>query len=405
MKVLFLTHRLPYPPNRGDRLRAYHLIRTLSREMQVDLISLVHDRAELEGVQPLQELGLRVTPVPVPYYANRLSAAAALAGRTPLTHVLLDSPDIGAAIGRAANEKPDVVFAYCSGMAKFAVRPPLEELPLVLDLVDLDSNKWLDLSRESRFPLGWIYRREALRLGAFEQLAVARAGVSLVVNDRERDAVRRVCPGAHLQVLPNGVDLESLRPGSPPAPGQRVVFCGVMNYQPNEDGVRWFAREVWPRVRASCTTATFTIVGSNPAAAIRNLASPSSGIEVTGRVEDVKPHLWNAAVSVAPLHVARGIQNKVLEAVAAGLPTVVTPSVFEGLPDEVRAACRVAGNAEEFAAGTIALLRMTAADRRTLAGQAACQALSWDRQMAALPALVRDVARTPRRMRPPAAAS
>jgi sugar transferase (PEP-CTERM/EpsH1 system associated) len=373
--------------------------------MQVDLISLVHDRAELEGVQPLQQIGLRVTAVPVPYYANRLSAAAALAGHTPLTHVLLDSPDIGAEIDRAANQKPDVVFAYCSGMAKFAVRPPLDELPLVLDLVDLDSNKWLDLARESRFPLGWIYRREALHLGAFEQMAVARAGVSLVVNDRERDAVRRLCPGARVQVLPNGVDLESLRPVSPPVTGQRVVFCGVMDYQPNEDGVRWFVRDVWPRVRASCPSATFTIVGSNPTAAIRNLASPPKGIDVTGRVDDVKPHLWNAAVSVAPLQVARGIQNKVLEAVAAGLPTVVTPSVFEGLPDEVRAACRVAVTAEQFASETIALLTLTAADRRMLAARAACQALSWDRQMAPLPALVREVAGMPRRVRRAAAAA
>jgi sugar transferase (PEP-CTERM/EpsH1 system associated) len=367
--------------------------------MDVELISLVHDRSELDGVEPLRRLGIRVTPVRVPYYANRLSAITALTGSTPLTHVLLNSPDIDEAIALAANDGTDVVFAYCSGMAKFAVRPPLEHLPLVLDLVDLDSGKWLDLAGESGPLLGWIFRREARHLGAFEQLAIARAGVTLVVNNRERDAARRLCPGADIEVLPIGVDLESLRPVSPPSRLPGVVFCGVMNYQPNENGVRWFAREVWPLVRASCTSATFTIVGSNPTRAIRSLASSSKGITVTGRVDDVKPHLWNAAVSVAPVHVSRGTQNKVLESVAAGLPTVVTPSVFEGLPHEVRVACRVAKTAEEFAAETIRLLTMCAADRRRLAGDAACDALSWDRQMAALSALVRTVARTPRSVR------
>jgi sugar transferase (PEP-CTERM/EpsH1 system associated) len=394
VRVLFLTHRLPFPPNRGDRLRAYHLLRALSREMEVELISLVHDDAEMNEVEALRdELDIQVTPVTVPYYSNRIRALSVLGGSTPLTHVLLNSPDIARAIAESSRRRPDVVFAYCSGMAQFAVRPPLDVVPLVLDLVDLDSSKWLDFANHSGPPLRWVYRREARCLGAFEKHAAATAGVTLVVNDRERDGVLRLCPSANVQVLANGVDVNALAPRSLPAENPRVVFCGVMNYQPNIDGVRWFAREVWPLVRQAFPAATFTIVGSNPTTAIRNLASTSNGIDVTGRVDDVRPHLWGAAVSVAPLLVARGLQNKVLEAVAAGLPTVVTPAVFDGLPHEVHAACRFAATSADFARETIRLLRMSGTARRALAWAAGCQALSWERQMDRLPALVRDTSR------------
>jgi glycosyltransferase involved in cell wall biosynthesis len=154
-----------------------------------------------------------------------------------------------------------------------------------------------------------------------------------------------------------------------------------MNYAPNVDGVRWFARDVWPLVRARRPDAQFVIVGSDPAAYVRRLHSPEQGIEVSGTVDDVRPYLWQSAMSIAPLFMARGVQTKVLEAVAAGLPAVVTSAVFEGLPSAIRSACRVADTAEAYAAATCALLNMTAADRRELAQSADLTQLGWDAQL------------------------
>ncbi|MBS1817552.1 MAG: TIGR03087 family PEP-CTERM/XrtA system glycosyltransferase [Acidobacteria bacterium] len=392
MRVLFLTHRLPYPPNRGDRIRAFQIVRALVPDVEVELLSLVHDPLEATEVPRLeQRLGVRVTPVAVPYYRNRVEAAVALAGSRPLTHVLLNAPGIMPAIRRIVDERrPDLVLAYCSSMAQFAMLSPLAEIPMVLDMVDLDSEKWSDMAEKSGLPLSWIYRREARQLGAFEREAVAHARATLVVNEREAEAVRRRVPGAHVTALPNGVDLWSLQPPPAPVDEPRVIFCGVMNYAPNADGVCWFVREVWPLVRKLVPAATFTIVGSDPTEQVRKLASVADGIEVTGRVPEVSRYLWSSTMSVAPLHVARGVQNKVLEAVAAGLPTVVTPAVLEGLPNEVRVACRLAESAEDFARQTTRILKMTGAERRAMAARANLAALSWEQQMSPLRHLLQD---------------
>lgn len=393
MRVLFLTHRLPFPPNRGDRIRAFNIIGSLARHADVEVVSLVHDDDERAQVGSLRRhFDIRVTPLPVPYLRTRAAAMLALAGtRRPLTHVLLDSPDAATALRAIVDERPpDVVLAYCSGMAKFALRAPLDRFPLVVDLVDLDSAKWAAMAEESRPPMRWIYERESRHLGAFERSAVLRAHASLVVNEREAAAVRRLEPRANVQVVPNGVELDTFAASGPPAEEPRVVFCGVMNYAPNVHAVSWFVREVWPEVRRICPAATFAIVGADPADAVLRLANPDLGIEVTGRVPETAPYLWRAAVSIAPLRIARGVQNKVLEAVAAGLPAVVTTDVFDGLPNEVRGACRVADTADEFARQTVRLLRLTGAERRAIAGRADCVALSWQRQMTPLTGVLAD---------------
>lgn len=394
MRVLFLTHRLPFPPNRGDRIRAFHIIRSLVRTADVEVVSLVHDDAEAADVEALQRrFNIRVTGLPVPGLRNRMAAGFALAGTKPLTHVLLDSPQAAEAITAIVRDRPpDVVLAYCSGMARFALEPPLAQFPLVIDLVDLDSAKWSALAKEAVPPMRWIYEREARRLGAFECRAIDRARATLVVNEREADAAWNIAHGGNIQVVRNGVDVEGLSPPADPTDAPRVVFCGVMDYAPNAGGVVWFAREVWPQVRKMCPSATFAVVGADPTATVRKLADPANGIEVTGRVSQIPPHLWNSAVSIAPLRVARGLQNKVLEAVAAGLPAVVTTEVFEGLPNEVRPACRLADSADDFARHTIRLLRMNGIERRAIASRATLHALSWEQQMSPLAGILANAA-------------
>jgi len=287
-----------------------------------------------------------------------------------------------------------VVLAYCSGMARFALLPPLAGIPFVLDMVDLDSVKWTEMARTARAPKRWIYGREARLLERFEAQAIRRARTTLVVNERERDAVARLAPAARIEVVGNGIDVSGLRSPTTPAGDPVVVFCGVMNYAPNEEGARWLAREVWPIVRAQRPAARLVLAGANPTAVVRALASADPTVTVTGTVDDIRPYLWRAAVAAAPLFMARGIQNKVVEAIAAGLPCVVTTAVREGLPDQIMGACVVEDDAARFAGALVALLDESPADRRAVAERADLQALEWSTQLAPLQGILRDAIAT-----------
>ena len=222
-------------------------------------------------------------------------------------------------------------------------------------MVDVDSEKWAQLGDSHTGPLRWIYRREARTLRQFERRLMRRAAATTVVSDRERVVAEKAL-GAPPISVPNGVDLQYWAPPSDQKKLPEVVFCGVFNYEPNERGAVWLATEVWPLVKQAEPSARLKLVGMHPSARVRNLASPGS-IEVTGAVDDVRPHVWRASVSVAPLWLARGTQNKVLEALAAGLPCVVTPPVLEGLPKNVWEACLCRGDARGFADAVVGLLR------------------------------------------------
>jgi sugar transferase (PEP-CTERM/EpsH1 system associated) len=284
-------------------------------------------------------------------------------------------------------------------MARFALEPPLADIPLVLDLVDVDSQKWAALAATGSWPKRFIYGREARYLADFERTAAERAHTTLVVNERERRALCDLAPRANVRIASNGIDVQPLQPhasGAVDAP--HVIFCGVMDYQPNVDAVTWFAVNVWPLVRARKPSARFVIVGSTPTAAVRRLAARENGIDVTGTVSDVGAYLRSASVAVAPLMTARGIQNKVIEALGAGLPTVVTSQVFEGLPREARGGCRVADSVEAFADQTLALLALTSAERRSLAAKADLARLGWECQLVPLHEALAAAAGVPRRL-------
>ena len=384
MNILFLTQRLPYTPNRGDRIRAYHLMEAMSRFAAISLFSLVHDDDEAEHADSVP-FADRVAISRVPRLRNLAEGAVSLAGSRPLTHILLNAPDARQKL-RALVERrrPDLVFAYCTSMARFGLEPPLDGLPMALDVVDVDSAKWQRLSRRATAPRSWIYAREARTLAAFEADAAARARCVLVVNEREQAALKAIAPGVQAHVLRNGIDVTSFAPPSPPSPDPVAVFCGVMDYEPNVEAVCWFATRVWPRVRADRPDARFVIVGSNPASAVQALAHRDASITVTGRVDRVQPHLWNAAVSIAPLFVAQGVQNKVLEALAAGLPVVITSAVGAGLPAIVQKGCATADDAAPFARAVLELMNLAPEARRAMAAAAKVQFLSWSAQLAPL---------------------
>jgi sugar transferase (PEP-CTERM/EpsH1 system associated) len=383
MRILFLTHRLPFAPNRGDRIRAYHMLQFLGRHATVDLLSLVHD--DEEAGESLESLPVRrVTIVRTTPWRNRLRSVLALPGPVPLTHTLLHSPGLLPAVREASAAcTPDVVLAYCSGIAPAALLPPLDTVPLVLDMVDVDSAKWRSLGRTDRTWRRWIYAREAHRLGAFERTVVRHAKTTLVVNEKEKAALDAP-PRTDVRVVPNGIDLRAFQPSGPASGEPRVVFCGVLDYPPNEAAAIRLATAIWPRVRRDHPEARLFLVGASPTERVRRLASDERGVVVTGAVPDVRPYLWDAAVSAAPIDTARGVQNKVLEALAAGLPVVTTPAVAAGLPDVARPGCVVASGDADMAEALSGLLRQSAVARHALAHEADLESLTWDRQLAPL---------------------
>lgn len=384
MRVLVLTHRLPYAPNRGDRLRAYHTLRGLAVRADVELVSLVHDEDEATHVDEVRAVVPYVTALSVPKARNYLAAALKIVSAAPLTHCLLDAPGMVPALrGIVRSRPPDVVLAYCSGMARFALAPPLDRIPMVLDFVDVDSRKWRDLGETASPPLSWIYRREAFTLGAFEARAARRAAAAIVVNDREAAVARELAPEANVHVVRNGVETDQLRPRNAPQLSSRVVFCGVMNYAPNDAAMQWFVQHVWPLVRAKRRDATLAIVGSDPTSRLRRMCASDSAIALTGRVPDVREWLWESAVAIAPLQVARGVQNKALEAIAAGLPIVITDAVAAGLPP-LAAAASVANDAETFARRVLDYLALAPAERRARAASADLSGLEWSSTLAPL---------------------
>ena len=393
MKVLVLTHRLPFAPNRGDRIRAFHLIHALKACADVSVLSLVHDAEEEGRIGDVQTFVRRVRTARVPKWRNLAKAAVRLPTTRPLTLELLSSPSVTGSVRELVRDQPpDVVFAYCSSMARYAMEPPLDQFPMLLDMVDLDSQKWQALGSTGNWFRRLIYKREAYYLARFERAAVRAARVTLAVNEKEAGAIRDLTGGADVRVVGVGVDAEAFAPPTGPSGKAQVVFCGVLDYAPNNEAVLRLARDIWPRVRRVRPDAQLLVVGANPTAAIRSLPTRDPSISVTGGVPDVKPYLWDSAVTAVPLRIARGVQNKVVEALAAGLPAIVSPVVAEGLPLCVRPGCAVADTDADFAQAIVERLAMPPELRREIARRADVGSLTWQRQLEPLCAIVREVA-------------
>jgi len=387
-RVLYLVHRVPYAPNRGDRIRSYHTLRVLrSAGISTHVIALAHDDEEQEQASRLSEIAESYDVLRVPEWRNRLRAAAALAGSTPLTHVLLDHPDIDALLrARVASFHPTAVLAYCSGMARFAMSPTLSSIPFVLDMVDLDSTKWHELASITTWPLRYVYEREARCLARFERAACERARLVLAINAREASEVRGVAKDATVEIMANGVDIDYFQSPSTHNRERQVIFTAVFDYPPNEVAARWAITQVWPRVVSRSPDARLILAGARPTKALRRAAARGTGITVTGALDDIRPHLWNSTVAIAPVTISRGTQNKVLEAVAAGLRCIVTPQVQRGLPAAVLGRCDVASTPQEFAEAISAALQRPADRVNDLAG------LRWESTISALVDVIRGLA-------------
>jgi sugar transferase (PEP-CTERM/EpsH1 system associated) len=370
--LLYLVHRLPYPPDKGDKLRSYHLLKHLSAQHRVFVGAFIDDPADRVHLRSLREqcAGLHVSRLR-PRLA-RLRSLAALVGGTSLTERYYRDRGMAEWVRQTVqDEHIDSAVVFCSSMAQYVEGLP--RLRVLVDFVDVDSVKWTQYAEHRAWPLSWLYRCEGRRLLQAERRIAARASRSFFVTDQEAALFKRLAPecGAMVEPLGNGVDAAFYSPdprrASPFEPGERpLVFTGAMDYWPNVDAVRWFAEAVLPALRAAHPRLRLHIVGRNPAPAVRALAGPA--VNVTGTVPDVRPWLQHAAVVVAPLRLARGIQNKVLEAMAMGRPVVASRDCAEpiGAP---RDALLAAAHEQDFVSLVDALLR--APERAAAMGRAA----------------------------------
>lgn len=389
-RILYLVHRMPYPPNKGDKVRSYHLLRHLAARHEVYLGTFVDDPADEPHAEVVAQWCREVKAVRIRPAWSRLASARALLRGEPLSVAYYRSAAMRHWVtGLRRRVRPDLIVAYSSTMAQYVHGG---DEPLLMDLVDLDSEKWSEYAKAHRWPWSWIYAREARLLLEVEAAAVDRACFASFVTGREVDLFGRRTGGTragHVHIVGNGVDAEAFDPERPyPDPFRPgvvpIVFTGAMDYMPNVDAVRWFCGEILPHVLSACPRAHLYIVGRHPTRAVRQLGG--AAVTVTGAVEDVRPFLAHAAAAVAPMRMARGIHNKILEAMAMATPLVVTDAAADSLEPPVRELVDRASDAAGFAAAVVRLLRdLPAARLRGQSGRrAVVQAYRWGDRFQAL---------------------
>jgi sugar transferase (PEP-CTERM/EpsH1 system associated) len=384
MKILFLAHRIPYPPNKGDKIRSFHELRALTeRGHEVHLLAFADDPRDLGYQVDLAKICAHVEILPLSRRWANVSAMLTLAGKRPLSLGFYDQRRMQRAVARQCAENNfDAVVVYSSTMAQYV--PPALVSRTMVDLVDVDSEKWRDYSLRNGFPMRQVYRTEWRRLQRYEHEVVTKYAHTLLTTPREAQLLNQLdefTRRAKLRTLTNGVDLTFYRPekwrlsmldkmptaerqwfADPSAP--RLVFTGAMDYYANVEGVQYFVEHILPLIHLQEPRAEFMIVGSNPSDAVKKLAQHKS-VTVTGFVEDVRPYLHAATVCVTPLRIARGVQNKVLEAMAVGQALVASPEAVAGLSVADGEHLLIGKTPQQFAHHVVRLIRQAEA-RQTL---------------------------------------
>lgn len=394
-EILFLTHRVPWPPDRGDKIRAHHLLRALLDLAPVHLGCFAETPEEAAAAHPLKARLASVTIAPRTKPQWRAGAEALLSGK-PVSLTAFASNALAASVQQLLAERPiSHIVAFSGQMAQFV---PLNWAGhFLMDLVDVDSAKFAAYAAASHGPMAWVHAREARLLSAYERQIAARCNQLTLVSAAEAALLRAALPSAlagKVSALENGIDTafydpDAVIPVPNPGKGPLLVFTGQMDYRPNVEAVVSFAKESLPLIAQRFAGATFAIVGRQPAPAVTALTQ-SPSIIVTGAVADVRGWLAAADVIVAPLRTARGVQNKVLEAMAMARPVVASHAAAEGIDARDGEHFLVAASPQEEAASILRLLDDPA--RRQSIGAAARQHMlaryGWAAQLSRLPELL-----------------
>jgi len=369
MNILFLCHRIPFPPNKGDKIRSFNEIKYLSKRHSIFLGTILEEESDKTNLEALEKYCTEIHAV---RFNRKWKLLKCLFSGKSFSVSNFYDKKLQRYIDRTFKEKKiDAVICYCSSMAKYIFESPLYkekrlgDTKLIMDFVDLDSDKWLQYSRYSRFPLSLVYRIENRRLFNYEIEINQQFDHSVFVSQREVKVFKALYPEArNVTVIPNGVDYEYFHPKEKAIDEEqeksswqpKLVFTGVMDYFANEDGVRWFCGKIFPRIKAEFPRVQFYIVGNKPTGVVKNL-SKIEGVTVTDYVDDIKRYYWMADVCVIPLRIARGLQNKVLEAMATGNAVVASSNASDGIICHRNIDIVIADDEEAFAREVISLLK------------------------------------------------
>ncbi|WP_230481531.1 TIGR03087 family PEP-CTERM/XrtA system glycosyltransferase [Sphingomonas sp. Leaf21] len=382
--LLFLAHRAPFPPDRGDKIRSYHVLRHLTRDWRVHLCAFGEGEADFDPPPAIGErlaschIVRRTKPMPV-------AAIQALASGAPISLPAFAHPAMSRAVARVrAGHRLAASYVFSGQMAQYRGAEPT-----IMDMVDVDSAKFAALAGTARWPMRGVLAREAKRLGDYERQVGQEVDATLFVSEAEAALFRSGGGEGRIVAIENGIDARAYDPATmalerPDAP--LIVFTGQMDYRPNIDAVTRFVTRILPLVRAERPAARFAIVGRAPSPAVRRLAG--EGVIVTGEVPDTRIWLARAAVCVAPLTLARGIQNKLLEAMAMARPVVASVAAAEGIDHDGTIA--VANDDRDFADKVIAALNGPTDNPRARAQVLA--RYDWTARLAPLDDLLGDVA-------------
>ena len=357
--LLFLSQRLPYPPDKGEKIRAFHDLKYLARHYDVYLGCLADDPADLLHVDTVHAMCRDIHVAPIDPRVARLTCLRGLLTNEALSVTFFRDRSLAEWVRNVMSTiQPEVTFVYSSNMAPYILDLPRTGTRVV-DLVDADSEKWRALAETKRGPMRFVYRREWRKVAALERRIVRLCDLSVLVSDAEAALFARQVPeyAERIRAVSNGVDhcYFDPAPGFPPVYDTAVptyVFTGTMDYPPNVDAVVWFAHEILPLIHRRLPTAQFYVVGSNPIPEVRKLAD-LKGVVVTGRVPDVRPFMAHATAGVVPMRIARGIQNKVLEAMAMARPVVLTSGALEGIEAQPGREVILADTPADFAAACV----------------------------------------------------
>lgn len=389
--LLFLAHRIPYPPNKGDKIRSFHILRHLARHYHVHLGAFVDDPNDMKYVRDIESMCESTCLLPLsPLFARFMSLRGLLQNAAlslPYFHDRRMQRWIDALLQRINVQR---VFVYSSPMAQYVLDRDPRLMRRVIDFVDVDSEKWRQYAHRKPWPFSWLYRREGQQLARFEREVARSFDASILVSAEESAMLKQLAPEAidRISYLDNGVDHQYFMPDRSYAnpytdEGDVLVFTGAMDYWANVDAVRWFAMEVFPQVRRIVPAATFAIVGARPGSEVLQLGS-LPGVLVTGSVADIRPYLAHARAAVVPLKIARGVQNKILEAMAMARPVIATSVALAGIAIDEGVAVQTADERDRFADLCVRLLQSTDSPDVARSRQWVCQRYDWERNLMGL---------------------
>ena len=361
MRILFLAHRLPYPPNKGDKIRSFRELEALSQRHEVDLFCFYDQPEDRHYFPDVRRYCREFYVEKVSWPGSRARALLAFVLGRPFTTAFFHSPGMARRVADALHSRNyDLIFVFSSSMAPYV--ESASHIPRVLDMVDVDSNKWTQYADHTRSPISWLWRVEGRRLAEHEKRWARRFSVTLLCTPAETKILKSIVPDAKIEALHNQMDTSYFDSTTIEAPPEiaawqpYIIFTGSMDYFPNVDAVTFFYREVFPLIRGALPQARFVIAGRNPTRAVRRLRRDPA-VWVTGTVSDVRPYLRGASAAVAPLRIARGVQTKILEAMAMGLAVAVSSRAAKALPECLLSKTRVEDDPRRLAAFLIEKLR------------------------------------------------